>query len=61
VVSHLASAWEPFHVDVSTGDPIWPGPAEVLLPRLLGQESIRLRGYPIEMVLAEKIVGGSSS
>ena len=26
------------------------------LPRLLGQEPIQLRGYPIEMVLAEKIV-----
>jgi len=26
------------------------------LPRLLGQEPIHLRGYPMEMVLAEKIV-----
>jgi hypothetical protein len=56
LVARLASAREPFHVDVSIGDPIWPGPAEVLLPRLLGQEPISLRGYPIQMVLAEKIV-----
>jgi Nucleotidyl transferase AbiEii toxin, Type IV TA system len=52
----LASAREPFHVDVSIGDPIWPEPAEISLPRLLGQEPIQLRGYPMEMVLAEKIV-----
>jgi Nucleotidyl transferase AbiEii toxin, Type IV TA system len=56
LVSRLASAREPFHVDVSIGDPIWPEPAEVSLPRLLGQEPIQLRGYPMEMVLAEKIV-----
>jgi hypothetical protein len=56
LVSRLASAREPFHVDVSIGDPMWPEPAEISLPRLLGQEPIRLRGYPMEMVLAEKIV-----
>ena len=27
LVSRLASAREPFHVDVSIGDPIWPEPA----------------------------------
>jgi Nucleotidyl transferase AbiEii toxin, Type IV TA system len=36
LISRLASAREPFHVDVSIGDPIWPEPSEVLLPRLLG-------------------------
>ena len=56
LVTRLASAREPFHVDVSIGDPIWPQPAEISLPRLLGQEPIQLRGYPMEMVLAEKIV-----
>jgi hypothetical protein len=56
LVARLASAREPFHVDVNIGDPIWPEPAEVRLPRLLGQEPIQLRGYPMEMVLAEKIV-----
>jgi hypothetical protein len=43
-------------VDVNVGDPIWPAPADISLPRLLGEEPIRLRGYPLEMVLAEKIV-----
>jgi hypothetical protein len=56
LVALLATAREPFHVDVNIGDPIWPGPAEISLPRLLEQEPIRLRGYPMEMVLAEKIV-----
>jgi hypothetical protein len=56
LAARLASAREPFHVDINIGDPIWPGPAEISLPRLLGQEPIQLRGYPMEMVLAEKIV-----
>ena len=47
-----------FHVDVSVGDPIWPGPAVVEFSRLLGG-NIRLLGYPIPMVLAEKIVTAS--
>jgi predicted nucleotidyltransferase component of viral defense system len=56
LVARLASAREPFHVDVNVGDPIWPAPADVALPRLLEAAPIRLRGYPREMVLAEKIV-----
>jgi len=32
----LASARIRFHVDVNIGDPIWPEPAMVALPRLLG-------------------------
>jgi Nucleotidyl transferase AbiEii toxin, Type IV TA system len=56
LAARLASAREPFHVDVSIGDPIWPAPTEIWMPRLLGQEPIQLRGYPMEMVLAEKIV-----
>jgi hypothetical protein len=43
-------------VDVNVGDPIWPRPVEISMPRLLVDKPIRLRGYPIEMVLAEKIV-----
>jgi hypothetical protein len=56
LVAALATAREPFHVDVNLGDPIWPAPSVVELPRLLGQQPITLRGYPIEMILAEKIV-----
>jgi predicted nucleotidyltransferase component of viral defense system len=56
LVARLASAIDPFHVDVNIGDPIWPAPADISLPRLLGEEPIMLRGYPLEMILAEKIV-----
>ncbi len=52
---HLDRADVSFHVDVNVGDAIWPEPGHVEIPRLLGGV-LRLRGYPIEMVLAEKIV-----
>lgn len=45
-----------FHVDVNIGDPIVPGPDVVSVPRLLGGDPIEVRGYPLHMVLAEKIV-----
>lgn len=52
----LASAQLAFHVDVNVGDPVWPSPVPVQLPRLLEDEPIDLLGYPLSMVLAEKIV-----
>jgi len=51
----LSTAKMRFHVDVNVGDPIWPGPQNVIVPRLLGGQ-IEMLGYPIPMVLAEKIV-----
>jgi len=45
-----------FHVDVNVGDPLWPPPGEVDLPRVLGGPPIRVRGYRIELILAEKVV-----
>ncbi|MGH9091043.1 MAG: nucleotidyl transferase AbiEii/AbiGii toxin family protein [Acidimicrobiales bacterium] len=51
----LATARPHFHVDVNVGDPITPAPQELHLPRLLGGEVI-VRGYPLVMVHAEKIV-----
>lgn len=44
-----------FHVDVNIGDPLWPPPEPVDVPRVLGG-SLRIRGYRIELILAEKIV-----
>lgn len=55
LTASLATAVIRFHVDVNVGDPIWPAPERIRLPRLLGGE-IALRGYPLPMVLAEKIV-----
>nr|WP_246256775.1 nucleotidyl transferase AbiEii/AbiGii toxin family protein [Isoptericola halotolerans] len=54
--ARLATARLPFHVDVNVGDPIWPAPSDVAVPRLRGGEPIILSGYPIHMVYAEKIV-----
>lgn len=54
--ARLASASLPFHVDVNVGDPIWPAPRTVAVPRLRGGEPIVLSGYPFHMVHAEKIV-----
>lgn len=53
--ARLATARPPFHVDVSVGDPITPEPEDVHVPRLLGGELV-VRGYPLAMVHAEKIV-----
>jgi hypothetical protein len=52
----LATAKLVFHVDINIGDPVWPGPAEIGLPRILTTEPLLVRGYPLPMVLAEKII-----
>ena len=54
--ARLASARLNLHVDVNIGDPLWPGPADVLLPRLLDPAPLEVRGFPLHMVLAEKVV-----
>jgi hypothetical protein len=51
----LATARLRFHVDVDVGDPVWPVPGLVDVPRLLGGV-ITVTGFPLSMVLAEKIV-----
>jgi len=54
--AHLAIAEIHFHVDVSVGDPVWPGPARIMVPRLRSGNPIKLNGYPLPMVLAEKTI-----
>ena len=56
VVGSLASAAIRFHIDINTGDPIWPEPRTVEIPRLLESSSVTVTGYPPELILAEKIV-----
>jgi len=51
----LARATIHLHVDINVGDPIWPEPQSVQLPRLLAGTLVIL-GYPLEMVFAEKII-----
>lgn len=55
VPASLDRARHPLRVDVNIGDPVTPGPVEVTYPGLLG-EPFQLLGYPLETVLAEKIV-----
>lgn len=45
-------------IDVNFGDPIWPEPQLIELPRIvpLDQPPVTLLGYPLTMVLAEKLV-----
>ncbi|TDW29794.1 nucleotidyl transferase AbiEii/AbiGii toxin family protein [Cryobacterium psychrophilum] len=43
------------HLDISIGDPIWPAPRLVRLPRLLGGD-FAISGHPPETVIAEKAV-----
>lgn len=50
----LSRALIRLHVDVNVGDPIWPEPQQVRFPRLL-DGALLVRGYPLEMVLAEKL------
>jgi len=54
--AQIATSRNRFHVDVNIGDPIVPSPAIVSVPRLMGGDPITLKGYPLHMVYAEKIV-----
>lgn len=53
----LATARLTVGVDVNFGDPIWPTPRLIDLPRIvpLDLPSVTMLGYPLTMVLAEKI------
>lgn len=55
LIGHLSRARIPFHVDVNVGDPMVAPPGQVEVPHLLGG-AITVRGYPLSMVFAEKIV-----
>lgn len=54
--AQIATSRNKFHIDVNIGDPIVPSPTIVAVPRLMGGDPIMLKGYPLHMVLAEKIV-----
>ncbi|MEV4901986.1 nucleotidyl transferase AbiEii/AbiGii toxin family protein [Citricoccus sp. NPDC055426] len=58
LIGRLGTARLTIGVDVNFGDPIWPRPILTALPRLvdLGQPPVQLLGYPLTMVLAEKII-----
>jgi Nucleotidyl transferase AbiEii toxin, Type IV TA system len=52
----IATAVVKFRLDVNFGDPVTPAPRHLSLPSLQpGMPPVRVLGYPIETVLAEKI------
>jgi hypothetical protein len=52
----IATAVVKFRLDVNFGDPVTPAPRHLSLPSLRpGLPPVRVLGYPIETVLAEKI------
>ena len=44
-----------FHVDIATGDPIYPGPNDYKYESLIDDEVYKVWSYNLETVLAEKI------
>lgn len=55
VPARIARAQHPLKIDVNVGDPVTPAPVSVTYPALLG-DPFALRAYPIETVLAEKLI-----
>lgn len=54
--SRIATAAVRFRLDVNFGDPVTPAPRMVELPSLRHDAApVRVLGYPIETVLAEKL------
>jgi hypothetical protein len=58
LVGTLGSARLTVGIDVNFGDPIWPAPQVVELPRIVALDlpPVAMLGYPLAMVLAEKLV-----
>jgi predicted nucleotidyltransferase component of viral defense system len=55
VTAHIGSARLELQVDVGFGDAVTPAIVEVEFPTLLGAPAPRLRAYPRESVVAEKL------
>jgi len=53
--TQLGKAVIPVQVDIGFGDPVTPGPVLVDYPSLLDHPTPRLRAYPAETVVAEKL------
>ena len=51
----LENIRDSFHIDIATGDPIYPGPNNYKYESLIGNEVYKVWSYNLETVLAEKI------
>lgn len=55
--AHVATADVRLSLDINFGDPVIPGPQDLRLPSLrTDMEAIAILGYPIETVIAEKLM-----
>jgi len=54
-IGHLGSARIPIQIDIGFGDAVNPPPTEIEFPTLLNDPAPRLKGYPKETVVAEKL------
>lgn len=52
---NLENIRDKFHVDIATGDPIYPEPADFKYESIIGNEIYKVWSYNLETVLAEKI------
>ena len=55
IVFNLENIKDQFHIDVATGDPIYPGPTSFNYESLIDNEVYKVWSYNLETVLAEKI------
>jgi hypothetical protein len=55
LVARLGKARIPLQIDVGFGDPVTPGPVVLQIPSLLDFPVPRMRAYPPESVVAEKL------
>jgi hypothetical protein len=56
MLGRIATAQVKLQLDINFGDPVTPTPRPVKIPSLRdGLAPVRITGYPVETVLAEKI------
>lgn len=53
--ARLGNARQPMQIDIGFGDRITPEPQPIEYPTILDMDAPRLRGYPPETVIAEKV------
>ncbi len=51
----LENIKDSFHIDIATGDPMYPGADDYKYESLIGNEVYKIWSYNLETVLAEKI------
>lgn len=52
---NLENIKDKFHIDIATGDPIYPGPDDFSYESLIGNDVYKVWSYNLETVLSEKI------